>query len=499
MDFDKKNILVIAASDSGGGAGIERDIRVISDLGGHACVAITALTAQNSTKVAKVLETDADFLKLTLENLIQDIKPQAIKIGLVPSLKSLEVIRDFLKSLGDARPFTVYDPVATASVGFSMSSLTALDILSSGFLDYVDLLTPNLPELSQLSSSNVQALDYSEVVSQAEVLMSNFRGNLLVTGGHNNLEGTIFDVLFKKDEKPIIFKSQYFENDTKHGTGCAVSSAIATLVAQDLFLEDACTAAIMYVSKAIYTGYKPGLGSGTLSSGFDYDDPNFIPKVCLDFDQRDSQNLDHLDHGFNACEKDLGLYPVVPSTDWVESLLKVGVKTIQLRIKDKNRSDLESEIKKASDLGRQYEARVFIDDHWELAIKYNAYGVHLGQEDILTADLTAIAKSNLRLGLSTHGYFEIAKAMQLKPSYIALGHIFPTKTKVMKSHPQGLIMLEHYVRLLKNFPTVAIGGIKEDTIEKVKATGVDSIAVVTAITEAENPEQAAQKLMGLMK
>ena len=148
---------------------------------------------------------------------------------------------------------------------------------------------------------------------------------------------------------------------------------------------------------------------------------------------------------FASTEKKLGLYPVVDSVEWIERLLKIGVTTLQLRIKDKQPDDVEQEIIEAIKLGKQYHARLFINDYWQLAIKHHAYGVHLGQEDLDIADLNAIKQSGLRLGISTHDEVELQRAKTLRPSYIALGHIFPTTTKDMPSKPQGLKALKHQV------------------------------------------------------
>lgn len=180
----------------------------------------------------------------------------------------------------------------------------------------------------------------------------------------------------------------------------------------------------------------------------------------------------------------LGLYPVVDSVAWVERLLEAGVRTIQLRIKDKRDEEVEADVIAAIALGRRYDARLFINDYWRLAIKHRAYGVHLGQEDLETTDLKAIQAAGLRLGVSTHDDMEIDVALAAKPSYIALGHVFPTQTKQMPSAPQGLAQLASHIERLADYPTVAIGGISLERAPAVLATGVGSVAVVSAITQA---------------
>lgn len=193
----------------------------------------------------------------------------------------------------------------------------------------------------------------------------------------------------------------------------------------------------------------------------------------------------------------LGLYPVVHSVEWIERLLKAGVKTIQLRIKDQRDEEVESDVIAAIGLGRHYDARLFINDYWQLAIKHQAYGVHLGQEDLETTDLSAIREAGLRLGVSTHDDMEIDVALAARPSYIALGHVFPTQTKQMPSAPQGLAQLARHITRLKDYPTVAIGGISLARAPAVLETGVGSIAVVSAITQAADWQAATEQLLQL--
>ena len=143
---------------------------------------------------------------------------------------------------------------------------------------------------------------------------------------------------------------------------------------------------------------------------------------------------------------------------------------------------------------REGRARLFVDDWYELAIKGGAYGVHLGMEDLRTADLELIRRAGLRLGVSTHGVYELVKAMQLNPSYIALGHIFPTNTKSMPSKPQGVVKLRRQIAAVgNNFPLTCIGGINESNAGAVIGTGIRSVALVTAITRSPDPDGALKR------
>jgi thiamine-phosphate pyrophosphorylase/hydroxymethylpyrimidine kinase/phosphomethylpyrimidine kinase/thiamine-phosphate diphosphorylase len=194
----------------------------------------------------------------------------------------------------------------------------------------------------------------------------------------------------------------------------------------------------------------------------------------------------------------IGFYPVVPDAAWVQRLLGWGVRTIQLRIKaaDHTPAEIEREVRAAIEAGSKVPgAQVFINDHWRLALAAGAYGVHLGQEDLDTADIEALRQAGLRLGLSTHTPAELARAHAVQPSYLAIGPIYPTTLKVMPYEPVGLERLKDWALQAAPYPVVAIGGISLERLPGVMACGVDGVAVVSAVTLAADPRQAA--LQGL--
>ncbi|ODP33562.1 thiamine-phosphate diphosphorylase [Pandoraea sp. ISTKB] len=195
---------------------------------------------------------------------------------------------------------------------------------------------------------------------------------------------------------------------------------------------------------------------------------------------------------FPECPARLGLYPVLPDADWCERMAELQVGTVQLRIKDPAHPKLRSEIERTVAAGRRvtHDSAWFINDHWREAAQAGAYGVHLGQEDMaaLSADeVAALHASGMRLGISTHGYYEMLAAHHFRPSYLAVGAVFPTTTKVIATAPQGLAKLARYVKLIApHYPLVAIGGIDATNLPQVLATGVGSTAVVRAVTEASD-------------
>lgn len=196
----------------------------------------------------------------------------------------------------------------------------------------------------------------------------------------------------------------------------------------------------------------------------------------------------------------IGFYPVVPTAEWVQRLLGWGVRTIQLRVKaaDHTPEQTATEVRSAIAMGKSVPgSQVFINDHWQLALSGDAYGVHLGQEDLDTADIQAICSAGLRLGLSTHTPEELARAKAVRPSYLAIGPIYPTTLKVMPYAPVGLANLAAWTKLSAPYPVVAIGGISIERMSGVLACGVGGVAVVSAVTLATDPQLAVLKGLAL--
>jgi hydroxymethylpyrimidine kinase/phosphomethylpyrimidine kinase/thiamine-phosphate diphosphorylase len=227
-----------------------------------------------------------------------------------------------------------------------------------------------------------------------------------------------------------------------------------------------------------------------------------------DFAQH-SRNLPHFSlptnttvSGFAALSNPaLGLYAVVDSAAWVKRVIDAGVSTVQLRIKTSPTLDaaaLRLEIRTSIAAAQTAGAQLFINDHWQLAIEEGAYGIHLGQEDLPVADLAAIKQAGLRLGISTHAYWEVCRAWALRPSYIACGPIHPTQAKAMPWIPQGNDNLAYW-RALLPLPVVGIAGMDVARAEQAARCGVAGVAVISAITAAASPEAAVTELQAAIK
>ncbi len=203
-------------------------------------------------------------------------------------------------------------------------------------------------------------------------------------------------------------------------------------------------------------------------------------------------------YSFPGCPQQLGIYPVVDSVEWLSKCFEQGIRTIQLRLKTDDKQLAQTEINKAVAIAAQYpDSRLFINDHWQQAIDAGAYGVHLGQEDLYQADLGAIADAGLRLGISTHSYWELARALTIASSYIALGPVYATDSKQMPWQPQGHDKLIEWQQILGDTPLVAIGGIDVRRARSLKKTGVGSVAMISAITRADDYQAVCRGLLAL--
>ena len=181
-------------------------------------------------------------------------------------------------------------------------------------------------------------------------------------------------------------------------------------------------------------------------------------------------------------------YPILDGPAWLERLLPLGIRLVQLRIKDRDVRELRAGIRAAREICAAHECELVVNDHWRIAIEEGCGFVHLGQEDLQAADLSAIRAAGLRLGISTHDHAELERALSARPDYVALGPVYPTILKRMPWAPQGLDRVAEWKRLVGAVPLVAIGGLSVERAPGVLDAGADVLAAVTDITLNPNPE-----------
>ena len=255
----KSKILIIAGSDSSGGAGIQADIKTVTALGGYAMTAITAVTSQNTTGVNSVIKVPTKEIEKQILFTSKDINPDAIKIGM---LHSTEVILSVSKSLNKLKTKKIIlDPVMIAKGGFKLINDKAIKVLKKKLIRKAYLITPNIPEAEVLTNTKINNL--KDMIKAANILLEFGVKNILVKGGHSKTK-LMNDVFLNKKELKI-FKNKRIKTKNTHGTGCTLSSAITTFFACGKTLNKSCELAIKYVNQSIRSNPNYGKNHGPIN------------------------------------------------------------------------------------------------------------------------------------------------------------------------------------------------------------------------------------------
>lgn len=549
-------VYTIAGSDSGGGAGIQADLHAIHSFGCHGCSAITCLTAQNSCGVTEVHAPPPAFLAKQLQTLLEDLPPRAIKIGMLGTRELAETVGDFLESLqesGSDKPWVVVDPVMISTSGHCLIDDDAKAAMIARVFPFADVLTPNKYEAEALLGRELKTP--SDVEHGAKELLKMGVKSVLIKGGHSLMEkranesaapdvnvtlGYAQDYFVSSLPSPdeprlcdggVWIRTDRYDSEHTHGTGCTLSSAIASALAlghqqkqqQSSSSKDGATVAIQpidacclgkaYVTAGIARGVQLGQGPGPVVHTEFPSSSRHFPRIAWNPTLRSSdikpfRPLKSHSAGSSASnEPVLGrILPIVDTVEWVQRLTQTpGITDIQLRIKDE--SDPQVILDRVQRCQMQCAAaniRLWINDHWEAALTAGCFGVHVGQEDLLkcknAGGLDRLQEAGVALGISTHSYGELAAALAVKPSYISLGPIFGTTSKKVAFDPQGLNICSKWRQLLPaDMPLVAIGGIANAGIAKlIREAGGDCSAVIGAITQAENVATAVSDLCEAM-
>jgi hydroxymethylpyrimidine kinase/phosphomethylpyrimidine kinase/thiamine-phosphate diphosphorylase len=505
----------ISGTDSGGGAGLHADTRALDAFGVHGACAVAAVTAQHSTAVTRIEPVQPEVLDAQLAALADDMPPDAIKTGLLGGLDNLRVVVAWVHRLrerfpGRAIPLVV-DPVFGATTGARFADDALRAAYRDELLPLATLATPNVAE--------ARALVPSSQLLGPEALARAWRAfgvrAVAVTGGDSDRladdeiahlsTARLASRLAEIDARAAWahdwldaehglrsrgwLASRRIETEHDHGTGCVFASSAAAALAHGFVAADAVVLAKMATSEGLRHAYAAGSGAGPVA-----------PRAGFASRLANLPALDPLPHALSRFafpampSSTRGLYAIVDSSDWVARVLADGVQLVQLRIKDAPGDALVREIRAAVALARAAGATLVVNDHWELALELGADGVHLGQEDLDTADIDALHHAGLLLGISTHSYWEVCRARALRPSYIACGPIHATAIKQMPWIPQGDANLAYWCALLHDTPVVAIGGMDTARARDAMRAGAWAVAVVGAITRSDDPHAAIAAL-----
>ncbi|RQO55634.1 hypothetical protein DBR47_20520 [Paucibacter sp. KBW04] len=503
----------IAGTDSGGGAGLAADTRAAAALGVHLCPVVAAVTAQNSLGVDAVFPQPPAQLQAQLQALAQDLRPRALKCGLLASTAAIACVAQCIDDLRRSGPVDlVIDPVLGATAGGAAFADAALiQAYREHLLPRATLITPNRREALRLLGLEEQA---QPTPLLAQALRELGAQAVCITGGDDiastpgaealSLDWLDAHVLQQPVQGWLALPRQ--PQAHHHGSGCTFATAAAAALAQGYPLPDAVLLAKMLTWSALQNSYAAGAGAGPVKAIAAFAETALAMPVMGFNDEiapdaailaRWTQAL--LDDGADSTNADLGLYAITDKPERVAELAGLGLRQIQLRIKAQHKQSelaLQYGIQSAleSTLGRaRGSSQLWINDHWQLALDAGASALHLGQEDwaaLKPSERRQILRSGAKLGLSSHSLWELARARGLRPHYIACGPVCATTTKDMPWLPQGPRNLAWWVRMAGR-PVVAIGGLlAPEQVADCAAAGAAAACLVRAL----EPEDATPTL-----
>jgi hydroxymethylpyrimidine kinase / phosphomethylpyrimidine kinase / thiamine-phosphate diphosphorylase len=466
----KKIVWVMSGSDTSGGSGMQNDIRTLADCNSHVCSIITCIVAQNNHEVLDIFNMPLALIKRQVAALQEHLFPDAIKLGLVKTVSAIKYLAGLLKSL--YRP-CVLDPILRASSGYSLLTEAEIEVYKQNLFPGTLVITPNVLEAEKLLGCQIKTpIDIERAASS---LLSMGVANVIIKGGDVASE---LASDYWTDGKHYCWLSYPKTLHLVRGTGCAFASSLCAGLARGEAITSAFLKAKHYVFAAMQ--------SASVNKGGKYF-LNHRPTSINQLPSIDSNLIPKLMSSFLPAEK-IGFYAIVATLAELKRLAALGVNTIQLRVKGMACEKLRDMLSEACAYAKAAKVNLYINDYWQLALELGAYGVHLGQEDLHGADLPAILAGKLRLGVSTHNEFELLKANQLAPSYIAMGPIFPTQYKPYLDS----LSIEKVAawRQLTAAQLLVIGGIRFEHISALRAAGADGVAFISAVQAASDDEIA---------
>jgi hydroxymethylpyrimidine kinase/phosphomethylpyrimidine kinase/thiamine-phosphate diphosphorylase len=495
----------VAGHDSGGGAGLSADSRAAAALGVHLCPVLAALTAQNSLGVQALFPLPATQIQAQLQALQHDLPPRVIKTGLLGSAAAIDALQPWL-----GQTPLVVDPVLGASAGgAALADASLLDAYRQRLLPHCSLLTPNRREAERLLGVAPGQLSVPELARRLRALGPQA---VCITGGddHDTPGGAQLSMDWL--DSPLAsgwialprLQPAPGQPLHHHGSGCSFATAAAAALARGFALPDAVILAKMLGWQGLRQGHAAGQGSGPLRPSPDFvQTPQALPVMgWADEPRPDAATLERwaqvlqgeLAHP-NAESFRPGLYAITEQSSQVAALQASGLFAhIQLRIKTDPGQD-PAALAAALRQGLAACPDLWINDHWAQALQQGARALHLGQEDWAALSpaqrqdlLRRRARTGLRLGLSSHSLWELARARGLAPSYIACGPVWPTTTKAMPWQAQGLDNLAWWARMAGR-PVVAIGGVLQpEQVTQARQAGAAAVCLVRALATSSQAE-----------
>ncbi|KAF8104977.1 hypothetical protein N665_0165s0062 [Sinapis alba] len=484
-------VLTVAGSDSGAGAGIQADIKVCAARGVYCASVITSVTAQNTRGVQSVHLLPPDFVSEQLKSVLSDFEIDVVKTGMLPSPQIVEVL---LQSLSDfpVRALVV-DPVMVSTSGHVLAGSSILSIFRERLLPVADIITPNVKEASALLGG-VPIQTVAEMRSAAKSLHEMGPRFVLVKGGDLPDSSDSVDVYFDGKEFHELHSPRITTRNT-HGTGCTLASCIAAELAKGSNMLSAVKVAKRFVDTALNYSKDIGIGSG-MQGPFDH----FLGL------KKDPQTY----RQSTFTPDDLLLYAVTDSrmnkkwnrsiVDAVKAAIIGGATIIQLREKEAETREFLEEAKSCVDICRSNGVCLLINDRIDIALACGADGVHVGQSDMPVDQVRSLLGPDKIIGVSCKTQEQAHQAWKDGADYIGSGGVFPTNTKA-NNRTIGLDGLKEVCKASK-LPVVAIGGIgisNAESVMRIDEPNLKGVAVVSALFDQECVLTQAKKLHKTLK
>lgn len=507
----------VAGTDSSGGAGLSADQRAATALGVHLCPVVAAVTAQNSQAVTHIHAVPAQVVAGQLQALADDLPAEpthvVLKTGLLGSVENVQAVADCVHQLRDGgrRVSLVIDPVLCASTGTDFANAEIVRAYVSTLLPLATLVTPNAQEAQVLChAKNGETAGKNTVVDSPIELVQQLNAMgaeaVCVTGGDSVGSGDAIHAsdAWATDWMHTTHASGWLRlprhaTPHTHGTGCTFATAAAAALALGFVSADALVLAKMATAHAIAQAKVLGQGNGSVYASADFHQPQYVPQLswgettAADAASDRTSDIETQSNTNSDFKLPAGLYTLASTPEQLGAQLKAGARVVQLRMKATDAPDWHEQIahavRRSVELAQQHGATLFINDHWQLAIEHGAAGIHLGQEDV--QGMSVSQREQLRayqaqgglLGISSHSLWELARAKELNPAYIACGPVWATTTKDMPWRPQGLHNLGYWAHMAGK-PVVAIGGVLDaQQVHDCAAAGAHHVCAVRAVAQ----------------
>ncbi|MCO5601234.1 hypothetical protein L7F22_055353 [Adiantum nelumboides] len=485
------HVLTVAGSDSGGGAGIQADLKTCGALGVYCSTAITAITAQNTVGVQGSYVVPDHIFSMQLESVLSDMEVDVVKTGMLPTAQIINILCSQLK-LHPVKGLVV-DPVMRATSGDQLAGVEVLDVLCKKLLPLADIVTPNLAEASILSGR--PTLHSLVDMREAAKIIKNYGPRyVLVKGGHLDGLDDVVDILYDGENFCELHGVRIKTRNT-HGTGCTLASAIAAEMAKGAEVLASVQAAKYYIQEALQFSKTMRIGKGPQGP---LDHLFALPKH--------TKKLKH--HVFKP--SDLRLYAVTDSSmnqrwqrstaEAVKSAIEGGATMVQLREKEAEPGDFFKEAVSCLEAAREHGVPLVINDRLDIAMACGADGVHVGQSDLPVHEARLLLGPDKIIGASCKTPEQAQKAYQDGANYVSCGGVYATTTK-KNNKTIGLEGLRAVCEGSADCPVVAIGGINALNVEEVlrsRLANLHGVAVVSALFDKPDVEKETRKLGGII-